>query len=307
MTEFLEEKIFSQVFEVFGTSFKQKMETRNWDFLFYNEESFYVPSLVEEFYNSLDVRGINHENDSIVISWRGGSRVIDPNYISALTGIQRQPGAPNPMTVEEYMPLMGDHCEKPTCGGIKGTTMYKNIYATCRWISANVLGISQTSSFYEKALHIVHCLMVNNFNVCMCTQLIQSIGNAKIRQHAHPTMKLPLPVLITTICNTFIDGNEFAALEPYRIFLSPERITTGYRQCQQINWFPRLQQENVPATDMPNMDDTTFWNQEDPVDQDTVNQFTVQALRRLHRQMANMEIGQGSSSRTRRRRGRDQD
>jgi len=68
----------------------------------------------------------------------------------------------------DYIHLMGDHCKLAQGGGISAKLVYHNVYALCRWLNQNVLGVSHVSSFYNQVLHIVYILMTKEKNFCMC-------------------------------------------------------------------------------------------------------------------------------------------
>jgi len=58
--------------------------------------------------------------------------------------------AQEPRNLGNYIQLIGKHCKVPQGGGIRAKTVYRNVYALCRWLNCNVLGISHVSSFYTK-------------------------------------------------------------------------------------------------------------------------------------------------------------
>jgi len=51
---------------------------------------------------------------------------------------------------------MGEHCKVPQGGGISAKTLYRNVYALCRWVNRNVLGVSHVSIFLQPSF--THCL-----------------------------------------------------------------------------------------------------------------------------------------------------
>lgn len=304
MSRCLGEKNFGLIFQSFGKFFHQAIISRGWGYLIHDDdESFYVPSLVHEFYASFSCDNIDYANDKISITWRGEPKVVDLDLIKELTGIPRSQGAQNPLLLEEYLPIMGDVCKKPTWGGIKGTTMYRNVYAACKWIICNVAVTSQISSFYEPTLHIAHSLMMHNYNFCMCKQLFHTICNAKVRLCTHPGMKLPLPCLITRICKFFISEHEFNLTEPDRIPVDTERVTRGYNHCQKEDWIPVVLQENGFATEVNRMSETDFWNQPNPTKLEPFMEFTCEALKRINTRLERLEGQSSSGGRTRKRRG----
>jgi len=67
-------------------------------------------------------------------------------------------------------------------------TLYRNVHATCIWLSTNILGVTHMTTFYNQVFHIVHVLMtINNF-ACVFNRLIPyamlKISNLRnIRSH----------------------------------------------------------------------------------------------------------------------------
>ena len=59
-----------------------------------------------------------------------------------------------------YIHLMGEHCKVPQGGGISDKTLYKNVYALCRWLNRNVLSVSNVSYFLQPSS--THCLHFGN-------------------------------------------------------------------------------------------------------------------------------------------------
>ena len=154
---------------------------------------------MQEFYNSMNSSHIDYEHNIIMLNWRGDYRTVYLNIINSVAGIPISSGDQDPLPLEIYLPIMGPNCENPRTGGIKGTTTYKNIYATGRWACTNIIGTSHTSSFYEPTLHVIHSLMMKNYRFCMCQQLFSTIFQCRRKLDSHASAKLLLPCLITDI------------------------------------------------------------------------------------------------------------
>lgn len=172
-----------------GSYFKDEIIRRNWGFLLYNEGCFYIPDLVEEFYNGFQLHDYDEVRGRIRIVWRGVHRFVDINLISVITGIPLAIGSQTLLEWGVYFPLMGPACQQSD-RGISGAGMFVNIYTACRWVAANVTSSSNITSFYKLTLHVVHALMIKNRYFCMCRQLISTI--AKIKQPVHARDKLSL-------------------------------------------------------------------------------------------------------------------
>ena len=90
-------------------------------------------------------------------------KVVDLHFLSDLTRILLTLRLNQiPMSLDEYMSLMGENCRAAKHEGIDAKTVYRNIHATCTWLSTNVLGISHMTTFYNQIFHIVHVMMTKN-------------------------------------------------------------------------------------------------------------------------------------------------
>jgi hypothetical protein len=228
MANFLEERDYSEVFQTHGVYFLDAINSRNWGYLIHTED-FYIPYLVQEFYNSMASGHINYEHNIIKLNWRGDYRTIDLNLIQEVTGIPISTGDQESLPLVDYLPIMGPNCENPRTGGIKGTTTYKNVYAAGRWACTNVIGTSHSSSFYEPTLHIIHTLMSRNFRFYMCQQLFSTICQARRRLDTQPDANMLLPCLVTKLCKTFVSDYEYnEALNNNSSVIIREQLTRGY-------------------------------------------------------------------------------
>ena len=122
-------------------------------YLFHEGDSnYYIPSLVEEFYNSFTLDNINNNTHSIEVNRRGERKFVNLKLLSDLIGIPLTLGLNQvPMNLDRYLYMMWVllMCQG---GGIDAKTMYRNIYATCRWLDTNVLGF-----------HMFHLSIHKNF------------------------------------------------------------------------------------------------------------------------------------------------
>ena len=91
---------------------------------------------------------------------------------------------------------MEEYCKVSQGGGISAKIVYRNVYALCRLLNRNVLGVSHVSSFYNQVLHIVYILITKLKDFCMCYTLLDTIGSAKDKRKTF----MPLPILIAQIC-----------------------------------------------------------------------------------------------------------
>ena len=100
---------------------------------------------------------------------------------------------------------MGEHYKVPQGGGISTKTVYRNVYALCRWLNRNVLAVSHVSSFYNQVLHIVYILMTKEKDFCICYIRFDTIASAKDKRMTF----MPLPILVTQICKEWMLEDEF--------------------------------------------------------------------------------------------------
>jgi hypothetical protein len=232
----------------------------------------------------------------MVVNWRGEYREVDLKKIQEVTGIQISSGNQDPKYLAEYLPIMGPACVNPDMGGIKGTTTYKNVYATGRWICSNIIGTSNTSCFYEPTLHIIDALMFSNFRFCMCRQLFTTICNSRHKLDTNDEAYMLLPCLITDICRTFIGDQEYDdACASYISVLPKETITRGYNLCVQHNWTPEIHMEHVAHQQFEDLSDQDFWRQNNPRGDEDFIDHACSAFRRLNTKL-DIVIEQGSSS-----------
>ena len=156
-----------------------------------NAFEFNLPSLVQEFYDGFNENNIDRNNGITEVKWRGELKIVHLQTILELTVIPLgESRIQNPKNLGDYIHLMGDHCKSTQGGGISVKTVYRTVYALCRWLHQNVLGISHVSLFYNQALHIVYILMTKERQFCMCRTLLDT------RRKMFP----PLPTLVTQIC-----------------------------------------------------------------------------------------------------------
>ena len=66
------------------------------------------------------------------------------------------------MRLEEYLSLVGENYRMGTHKEIDAKTFYRNVHATCRWLSTNVFDVTHTTTFYDQVFHIMHVLMIKN-------------------------------------------------------------------------------------------------------------------------------------------------
>ena len=60
-------------------------------------------------------------------------KILHLQTISELTGIPiMKSGIQEPGNLENYIHLIGEHCEVPEGGGISAKIVYRNVYALCR-------------------------------------------------------------------------------------------------------------------------------------------------------------------------------
>ena len=126
---------------------------------------------------------------------------------------------------------MGEHCKIPQRGDISDKTVYKYVYALCRWLNRNVLGVSHVSSFYNQVLHIVYILMTKEKDFLICYTLLDTIASAKDKRKTF----MSLPILVTQIYKEWILENEFNHAKKDKISIQAETISSSYNASVQID------------------------------------------------------------------------
>lgn len=132
--------------------------------------------------------------------------------ISIATGILIHNENQTLFVIEEYLMKMNVNYTITQDMRINNKTLYRNIHATCHLINQSIMGITHMSSFYTPKLYIVDCIMSQDPNLCMCTQQLDMIIDAKMR--SRPGWSLPY--LITQLYHTFITDAEFDPYAPSR-------------------------------------------------------------------------------------------
>ena len=87
MTKIFTERNFSLVFEAFGMHFLDQIRARNWDYLLHsNTYEFYIPNLVQEFYDEFSTNNVDRNHVVIEVSW-SEIKIVHLQTILDLTGI----------------------------------------------------------------------------------------------------------------------------------------------------------------------------------------------------------------------------
>ena len=72
MAKIFAERNFILIFEAFNMYFLEQIRARNWDYLLHsNTFEFYIPSLVQEFYDGFTENNIDQNHGVIDVNWRG--------------------------------------------------------------------------------------------------------------------------------------------------------------------------------------------------------------------------------------------
>jgi hypothetical protein len=244
------EENFLPVFNQFNVFFYNEIRNRGWGYLIHElpEES-HIDFLVRQFYDG--IKNIDFLNGRILIEWNNVMRVVNLEMISGITGIPMTSGMNNtPLAIDEYIPWMGRNCVKRDGGGIKTSSVYRNVYAVGRWLKANVLGSMHVSSFYREELHIIHVLMTRNHNFCMVRKLFDVLCSVKGDRMRHPNLLLPLPCLVTAITSQWRSQEDFEEDMMHAIILKAPTISNSYTSCLQIDWVPSEEVEDVPMQEI---------------------------------------------------------
>ena len=93
--------------------FLDQIRDRNWGYLLHaNAFEFYIPPLVQEFYDGFSENNIDRNQRIIEVNWRGEMKILHLQTISELTGIPLvERGIQEPKDLGNYIHLMGEHCK----------------------------------------------------------------------------------------------------------------------------------------------------------------------------------------------------
>ena len=155
MTKFVAEKNFFTFFQAFGTYFLDEILNKNWRNLIHQGSAdYYISSLTEELYNIFTNNGIDNHAHMIHINWRWEEKIVDLQLLSDLIRIPLSQCLNQiPISLEEYMSLIGENCRATKHGGIDAKTVFRNVHATYRWLSTKSR-VSHMTTFYNQVFHI---------------------------------------------------------------------------------------------------------------------------------------------------------
>ena len=92
---------------------------------------------MQELYDGFTENSIDRNHGVIEVNWRE-LRIVYLQTTPELMGIPLgDSGIQNPKNLGDYIHLMGDHC-KSYRGRISAKSVYRNVYALCRWLNQNV-------------------------------------------------------------------------------------------------------------------------------------------------------------------------
>ena len=87
MAKIFAERNFFIIFEAFNMYFLEQIRASSWDYLLHgNTFGFYIPSLVQEFYDGFNENNIDKDHGVIEVNWRGKLKIVHLKTISELTG-----------------------------------------------------------------------------------------------------------------------------------------------------------------------------------------------------------------------------
>ncbi|MBZ2164355.1 hypothetical protein K8B34_20525, partial [Alteromonas stellipolaris] len=83
----MSEKNYESLFNDVGSYFYDEIVDRRWNYLIHNNMSIFVPSLVDEFYNSFTRADYDPDLFRLRFVFRDEDRIVDVHKISQITGI----------------------------------------------------------------------------------------------------------------------------------------------------------------------------------------------------------------------------
>jgi hypothetical protein len=264
MAKIQPETNFSRVFERFPVYFYGQIIERGWRSLVYEQgDNFYIEWMVRSFYES--IVDVDSDMGLLRVNWYGEEKYVDLMLIGRTLNIPVIGGVIRPRSLVEYASVMGPACVIPKDSGIRATSVYRNVLATCQWVRCNITGTSKDSSFYASTLACVHALMTKDPHYCVVTQLFNTIAGVRMRSGTQDAV-FPLPCLITQLCSTFMSTEEFSLARRESIPLEHFRIKHGFGNRVQIDWTEEVVQEDVRTVAEEELSDTTFFQLPSPAD-----------------------------------------
>lgn len=279
------------VSDQYGTHFYDEIIARSWSYLVHNNNDVYCPSLVEEFYSS--ITNIDLDSGYILLNWRNKVWAIDLHIISNLTDIPQGASTLPSEELSFYRSLMGPDCVLSRDRGIKGTSMYRNVFTACRWACQNITSNTHNTSFRTVEMGIVHSLMTRDRTYCMCRRLLTTIGEG------HQRSSQPLPCLVTTICKHFMAYESFWVYEADMLPCTVERETSSYRGTIADLWTPPEMEDAMQSSESSE-DSATFWAQSTPENSDEHRSRMWGGMKRLNSKLNKALSDRGESSSRRR-------
>ena len=127
------EKNFDEIFGACGSFFREQILIRDFHYLLHaTDNHFWVPHLVEEFYNCFEWNNVDIDRGVIYLVWRGLNIEVSLDLISQVTGIPISPVNLPIKDLGHYLPHMRPNCSIASDGGIRGTSLNENVYIACR-------------------------------------------------------------------------------------------------------------------------------------------------------------------------------
>ena len=136
------EKKFDEIFGAYDSFFREQILIRGFHYLLHATNNHYwVPYLVEEFYDCFEWNNVDIDRGVIYLVWRGLNIKVSLDLISQVTGIPIYLVNLPTKDLGHYLPHMGPNCSIALDGGIRGTTLYENVYTAFRWVQNNIIGV----------------------------------------------------------------------------------------------------------------------------------------------------------------------
>jgi hypothetical protein len=199
------------------------------------------------------------------VNWYGEVKYVDLMVIGRILDIPVLGGVLRPWQLVDYASIMGPACIIPKDSGIRATSVYRNVRATCQWVCNNITGTTKDSSFYASTLACVHALMTKDPHYCVVTQLFNTITGVRMRSGIQDAV-LPLPCLITQICSTFMSPEDFTLARRESVPLEHARIKHGFGARVPHDWTAEVVREEVRPIAEEELSDTTFFQLPSPTD-----------------------------------------
>jgi len=157
--------------------FLDSIRERNWYGLVYDNfelDAYYYPGLVKKFYTCIDTATIDFDHHQFTVHFDTEDIMVTVDMIEDYTQVPSSPLHTEPLSLIDYMTIMGACCTE--CDrGLMASSTFCNVHCVGRWIQWNILDFNHTTSFNRHVLQNIQSLMTRQHTVCLNTVIFHSL------------------------------------------------------------------------------------------------------------------------------------